>query len=429
LVAHIEKEEKAMPLDSGTTVVHRATTLAAISVTLLVLSTTITIPHLQSRRDVLGCDAMCLGSITSARSAISVVGASIMGRFSDSAGGNSRKISLLIGSIATIIGMLIAVRVKSITGMWMSMIPGALLQHNFNTLKALITDFQDENVIPSERAGALGKLGMAAGLAFMLGPITGSTLLTSFEQAHIAGIMLAIISMGIDLTLPNPQRKKIRFPARKGMFDFINVNSARSPGAILFIVIRIAMALAFHVFQTIWSVALRTRYSFGPADYGKFMSFIGLTYALSQGFLAKFLLTTFGANDSNRARVRIILVCCITLAIGRYMAFETKSLLVIYILFALIVTALGVVNTIFAADTSYLAPSEEIGSLFGLLSSAESIAGMVGPALGGALTYIHPIQAPLFFVLSSYGTVFFLVASTYEKSILHGRKTVNIKID
>lgn len=93
----------------------------------------------------------------------------------------------------------------------------------------------------------------------------------------------------------------------------------------------------------------------------------------------------------------------------------------VYILFALIVTALGLVNTILTADTSYLASSDEIGSLFGILASVESGAGMVGPILGGALTYVYPIQAPLFSVIALYAVVYGLVAWGYERFVLARR--------
>ena len=406
----------------------RATTYGAISVALLSLSTTLTIPHLQSRRDSLQCDVMCYGSLTSARSALALVGAAMMGRLSDSTRPNSRKQCLIVGSVATLVGMMIAANTYSIHGLWWSMIPGALFQQNFNILKALLSDLQDEGVSPSERAGAVGKLGMAAGLAFMVGPLVGATILKTFEHANALGMVFVLASIAIDLTLPNPSRAPSTTSDSKGFTDFLSIKAARTPGAFLLMAIRTFMALAFHIFQTIWSVALKTRFDFGPADYGKFMSFIGLAYALSQGFLAKFLLKTLGGNKSDKVRVRMILACCCTLGVGRYVAFQTHSLAVVYVLFASIVTALGLVNTILAADTSYLASSDEIGSLFGLLASAESGAGMIGPALGGALAYIHPDRAPLFFVVSLYVAVYLLVSWGYEKHVLKGSKASSGKI-
>lgn len=175
--------------------------------------------------------------------------------------------------------------------------------------------------------------------------------------------------------------------------------------------------MAFHIFQTIWTASLKSRFDFGPADHGKFMSFIGLTYALSQGFVAKHLLRAFGANTP-KDRVRVVLACCAALGLGRYVAFETNSLVVVYAMFGLIVTALGVVNTVLTADTSHLASSEEIGGVFGILAAVENAAGMLGPILGGLLAYIDPIRAPLLAVVGLYVVVFALVWWGYEPLVL-----------
>merc|ERR1712238_322648 len=118
---------------------------------------------------------------------------------------------------------------------------------------------------------------------------------------------------------------------------FIDVKSARSRPAIFLILIRVAMALAFHIFNTIWTVSLKSRFDFGPSDHGKFMSFIGLIYALSQGVLSKWILASVGRKGS----VYVLQLCCVALGVGRYVAFQVESLLVVYIMFAFIVTAFG----------------------------------------------------------------------------------------
>lgn len=148
------------------------------------------------------------------------------------------------------------------------------------------------------------------------------------------------------------------------------------------------------------------------------MSFVGLVFALSQGLVAKWIIKTFGSTK--RGRVRILLVGCVLLGVGRYVAFQVQSLVLVYVMFGFIVTALGVVNTIFTADTCLLCSPAEIGGLYGVLEAAQSGAGMVGPVLGGSLAYIHPVMAPLVTVVGLYAMVFLLVFVGYEKIILNG---------
>ena len=189
----------------------------ALSVALLTLSFSLTLPHMQGRRDELGCDSMCVGSMTSARSTMSLVGSAFMGRWSDSAAmeswGGARKICLMVGSLATLLGLLVAANTYSIQGMWVSMIPGALFQQNFNIVKALLSDYHDaianESSVESEstdRAASVGILGMAAGLAFMAGPLAGATVLSTYEQATWVAVIATVTSLLLIVQLPGRNR-------------------------------------------------------------------------------------------------------------------------------------------------------------------------------------------------------------------------------
>lgn len=423
------------------------TILGSLSLALTVASFSLTMPHLQGRRDALQCDTLCLGSMTSARSALSLLGGFFISRLSDSntsflattvGGGSGRKGCLYIGTVASVIGLVVGATTFSIRGMWLSMIPGSLFQQNFSVLKALLADYHeaiaddealagkntsDSSSAASARAGSVGKLGMSVGLAFMVGPLLGATLVKSYEVAVAVAIALTLVSMLIIAKLPhavrNSQKKKgkAKNMSQNGILSFLDVKAARSPSAVFIMAVRVCMALAFHIFQTIWTVSLKQRFEFGPSDHGKFMSFIGLTYALSQGLVAKRVVKPLGP----RGRVRVIQLSCVALGVGRYVAFQTSSLVAVYAMFAFIVTALGVMNTILTSDTSTLASPEEIGGLYGVLESVESVAGMVGPIAGGILAMVHPIKAPLASVVGLYGVVFVLVSFGYDRLIIRGR--------
>jgi MFS family permease len=103
------------------------------------------------------------------------------------------------------------------------------------------------------------------------------------------------------------------------------------------------------------------------------------------------------------------------------LAYQTHSIVAVYCLFGAIVTALGVVNTIFTADTSKIVDPQDLGGLFGVLASVESIAGIAGPVLGGVLAGIHPINGPLVAVLLLYGVVFMMVYGGYERIVCRNK--------
>lgn len=414
-----------------------------ISLAFLVIAGSVTMGHYQSRRNELGCDALCVGSMTSARSSLTLVGATIIGRWSDSRAfdhvGGARRVFLFLGILALGLDLFMSSTATTMPELWMSMIPSALFQQNFNVLKALFGEYHDASASAADRAGSVGKLGMAAGLAFMFGPFVSSTFLDSYAAAaQFGGICLIIAAISTYL-LPTVKSEKKNDNDKKDSTDTNTstsnrflwgvlpdlVPAARTPPAIFIAVARLCMGLAFHIFQTIWTVALRERFNFGPSDYSRYFGFIGLTFAISQGFLAKFLIRKFAKTD--RDRTRVLLVCAFALGGGRLLAYQTHSLTVVFCLFGGIVTALGLVNTIFTADTSRIADPQSLGGLFGVLASVESVAGVGGPIMGGALAKVHPVQGPLIAVLSLYGIVFTLVYWGYERIVCQSEEKASEK--
>mmetsp|Transcript_2331 Transcript_2331/g.2800 ORF Transcript_2331/g.2800 Transcript_2331/m.2800 type:complete len:518 (-) Transcript_2331:218-1771(-) len=458
----------------------KGTLCACISLGLLISAFSLLMPYVQSRRDELQCDTMCYGAMTSVRSTLSLIGSAFMGKLSDTKkiskfGGNGRIFCLYVGTFAALLGMIIDATTFSIRGLWLSMIPGALLQQNFSIYKALMADYYEEiaclehkrddeeeedstrkpqdasssskpssltTTSATERAASVGKLGMTVGLSFMVGPLLGTTIVKTFQGAVLISICLTLLSTIGIYKMPVPMTtmmvddtqnssssistsskqdsKKETF--KNQLFQFVNVKSAKTKPAILLIIIRSCMALAYHVFSTIWTVSLKRRFqNFGPSDHGKFMSYIGLVFALSQGYVAKLVLSPFGKPLSNKGRTRVILLCCLFLGVGRVIAFQTTDIKIVYLMFGFIVTSLGVVNTIFAADTCLIAPSSDIGGLYGILEASQNAAGMIGPFASGVLASVSEVNAPLTAVVALYTFVFIIVFIGYDSLILSNK--------
>jgi MFS family permease len=406
--------------------------------------------HKQSRLDALGCDALCNGYMTSVRSALTVIGSTWIGRLSDSTSfhqvGGARRFLLGVGAMASAVGIVMAATATSLTVLWWSLIPGALLQHNFNILKALLGSYQEkeekEEVVDDDdraakqaakRASSVGTLGMAAGLGFMIGPPLGSRLCETYEQASIVALVFLGAAMVTILFLPEPtpaattlkpvSTSTVTEAEPSSLSSYWKVPtliplSLRTPPVLFLMTCRTCMALAFHIFNILWTATLKTRFGFGPKDYGTFFGYIGLVFALSQGFGAKWVLQRSGAGSSITKRMQLLAVCCILLGGGRCLLYLTHSLVVVYMIYGGIITALGVVNTVFNADTSQVAPPHELGSLFGLLASVETLAGIAGPIVGGALTRLHPTIAPLIAVAVLYGIVLVLILWNYESTLM-----------
>ena len=244
---------------------HWGITLGSLSVFISILGAACTFPFLQSQRDILKCDALCYGSMQSTRSGLSLVGSVVIGRLSDKIG---RSKVLWLGVIASSCSYLILLYGSSITAMWLSLIPSSL-NHNYNVLKALFADYNAERP-EAERTSAMGRLGMAVGISFMLGPALGASLLSDYNQATSLALVLSLVSGGLLFFLPNPPAKMAKRNGHNGTsgrrdwstrlrewFSFLLVPAAQTPGARLLLFMRALMALAFNVFMTIWTVSLK----------------------------------------------------------------------------------------------------------------------------------------------------------------------------
>ena len=201
---------------------------------------------MQTQRDSLGCDALCYGSMMSTRSALSLIGSILVGRLSDKIG---RIRVLWIGLISSILSYYIGYSIPSIQGMWLAMIPSSLLNQNYSVLKALFTDYNNENedkqiASESERASQIGRLGMAVGIAFMVGPALGATVFKSYSDATLAAIFLAVCSCILLTQLPTPKAIKSasvkedegkKAKDNEGIWNYIMLPATRTWVSIFFI--------------------------------------------------------------------------------------------------------------------------------------------------------------------------------------------------
>jgi hypothetical protein len=82
-----------------------------------------------------------------------------------------------------------------------------------------------------------------------------------------------------------------------------------------------------------------------------------------------------------------------TLAVGRLVAIQATELWMVYVAIGPVSLALGVVNTGIANASAKLAPSSQLGGLFGILEAVEKCAGLIGPLLAGVLAEAHTAGA------------------------------------
>lgn len=279
----------------------------------------------------------------------------------------------------------------------------------------------------------------------MAGPLIATQLVTSYKQALALSAALTSFSAIFIILLPppldaanapssadvttstaasKPSASSTATAASKptasqgssisseGLLAFVRMPVLQTRGAQLLMALRLLMAFAFHMWAPVWQVSIRERFDFQPQDHAKFMGVIGLTYAVSQGAVSKPLIRRAGRDPT-----KLLLLCVALLGGSRPFALYTSSMYVVYALYIPMVLALGVMNTAISAACSSLADGDQLGGLFGVLESVESVAGMIGPTLGGLAASVHP-ELPLYCVLFSYAMAFCLVSLFFAKHVV-----------
>lgn len=422
----------------------------------------VSMPHQQARRDALGCDSLCWGSLSSARSTLKLLGAAAVGRVSDRVGtvegdGGRRRPSpariacLKVGCAAAGLALVAQYQSTTLRGLWWSLLPEALEQ-NVHLFKAALGEYQasSRDITAADRAASAGSLGASLGLSIMVGPYLGSIL--TYQQATGLALVFLVAAASLVGRLPvveGPSPTSAATPeapsaTKRQFWSFLDVPSARSPPALFLLLCRLVSTLAFHIFQTVLPLSLRDRFAFGPTEYGRFFSGVGLFFAASQGVLAPWCLRQLGEDP--RRRAQLLVVCSFVVTVTRYWGYLATDVLAVHAAFAVMVTAYGVMSTVIAADTAQIAPPNELGSFYGLVAAVESGAGMVGPLVAGALRAVtssssspgmdaststsslwglwsHSVPPSLWAVMILNGIGTLLLAGGYERLVLSHRGT------
>lgn len=361
----------------------RVRTVAALLCFVSVASFAVGLPFAQAQRDALKCGTLCAGGMTSMRNFLALIGAPLVGRLSDTRG---RRWALVVALLASLASGVLTATSRSIATLWIALVPAALLGHQFDALKAVLADAYRNVSDDSTLAGAQGTLGMAAGIGFM-GVAAGGFLSTPIAVA-LASCFGSVISFVLVSLLPASATSTNNTAARDGggavssLRRLASLPSARSPPGMLLIALRTLMGLAFHVFAAVWQTSLKARFpDFAAPDHARFMSFVGISYATAQGVLAQPVLRRMNHTT-------LLCSCCACLSLGRVAALFATRLDLVYLAYAPLVLALGIVNAAVAAAASRVAQPEDTGGFVGFLSAVESVCGVVGPAFGGLLAVV-----------------------------------------
>jgi MFS transporter, DHA1 family, tetracycline resistance protein len=362
----------------------------------------------------LGGNALIFGSVGATYSLFQLIGAPILGRWSDRYG--RRRILLLsqVGTFASWAIFLIALALPRVTlaqvdspllGAFTLTVPlvvlGAaraldgLTDGDVSIANAYLADVSDER----HRGEYFGKMAASSNLGFVGGPalagLIGALGLGEFATViaalAISVVAIFIVGFGVPDAKPSPvgadpeqlnvrkvfgrQQKDCFAKERAGRLTTAEILEVPSMGLLL--AVYFLVFLAFNFYYVTFPVYATKAIAWSLGRIGVYFAVLGLMMALAQGPLLKYL--------SKRWSDRDLVVAGGILLAASFAFFMTTSAVLIYFGTALLAVGNGLMWPSLLAILSRTADKSAQGAVQGLASSIGAFASVAGLLLGGAL--------------------------------------------
>ncbi|NWQ77328.1 S22AI protein, partial [Columbina picui] len=329
----------------------------------------------------LGLDSVGFGYLQTTFGVLQLVGGPIFGRFADQFGTRAALIlscasgsaSFLLMSISTSIPLLFLSRLPTV---FMHGLPGA---------QKVITDF----TTPSQRADALGKLGLCFGIGIIIGSALGGVLSTKFgifvpAYVGLVGNLINTIIAMIWIPLPAKPKSDHRV-TEHGTSQSGNLFSIREilhlmkfPGVMEVFIIKVFAGLPIGLFLIMFSIISMDFFGLEAVESGYLMSYFGVLQMVVQGLVVGKL--------SKHCTERTLLRLSVFVFAGVGLGMALMRTVWHYCIIAVpLVFAFSTLATITDSILTKAVPSSDTGTMLGICASVQPLTRTVGPTIGGVL--------------------------------------------
>ncbi len=345
-----------------------------------------------------GGNSMTLGLLVASYAAAQFIGAPILGRLSDRVGRRPLLIFSMAGTVFsfTLLGLaeplgrglasLLAaepstalVNGATLGMMFLSRILGGLTGGMITVAQAYITDITDA----AHRTQALGMIGAAFGLGFILGPVIGGVLskwgfaMPAFAAAGMAALNLLSIIFRLPESLTAARKAELAKQPKKPAVDFAAiVRKMGTPRVGPLLTIRLFSSLSGSLFMALFTLWAKDRLGLNAQGTSYLLAYQGLLSILVQVGLIGRLTKRFSDAQLITWSLGILGVAMLGWAVTP----SVGMLLIVLIPQAL---ATGVLNTVINSAISWVVPPQEMGDALGTASALESLSRVIAPSLGG----------------------------------------------
>jgi MFS family permease len=317
-----------------------------------------------------------------------LVGAPLWGSLSDRIG---RRPVLLLTLAANVIASLALGFIHTPLALAISRIVSGLAAGNISTAFAYVTDVTDDRSRPK----ALGMLGVAFAMGFILGPAIGGMLSTvGADRGDIRPIALtsaalsALALVGTLLFLRESLTTELKASAVERAKTSRRGDIVNRPGLRELFGATLVLLAATSMLQVVFPLWAAARLGIGPAGVGNLYAGLALISAAMQGGVIGPLTRRFG--ESNIVRASFVLS-----ALGFLLVIPSTTMVMTVL--ALIPYSIG--TAIFGPSISSLiakrADPQERGAALGIYQGAASLGRVIGPFTASGVAKLTGLSGPL----------------------------------
>lgn len=350
------------------------------------LSFSIVLPLLPYLATDLGASETQIGLLAATYPIAQLFGAPLLGRLSDRYG---RKPVLIASIIGTGAAFVVLATARSLPILFVSRFIDGITGGNINVAQAYISDVTTEK----DRGRALGMIGAAFGLGFILGPATGG-LLASIDYAlpawlgaglEVMNVLLVLVFVKESLT---PEvHARLALKPRK-FIDFAGLRRSLAHHRVgPLLTIRTFSSLSFGVFESgfaLWGIAAL---ALTVQQNGLVLAWVGILSVFVQVFLIGRLTDRF-ADDT--LILTALAVAGISLAVWGFV----PSIPLLVVLMPAISFGLAVTNTVITSALTKSVDRDEVGGILGVQASILSFTRIPAPVIAGVLLERSAVWTP-----------------------------------
>jgi multidrug resistance protein len=250
---------------------------------------------------------------------------------------------------------------------------------NIGSAQAVVAD----TTPPARRAQAMGAIGAAIGLGFVVGPALGGTLAALGPAAPfwVAAAVALVNALLVALFLPETRRAGSAGPAagiaRHALFAGWG-RALRNPTVARLVTVNLLFTIAFTAMETVYPLLTQRLFNWNARQNGFIFTYVGIVIVIMQGGMVGRLVKRFGERA-------LLLAGLALLAVGlALLPFSTQLGLMLAGL-SLLSIGDGAVTPVISTLLSFAAPADAQGETLGVAQSVGSLGRLIGPLAAGDL--------------------------------------------